>query len=326
MGSLRTLRFGLKRHFKTVSGFDIIDDEGFSEANEVYAAKCVQLKKDGLAKVQHKPPIDDADLKKLYESGVFNTDNPKTLLNKVFFEIMLNFCRRGRQNLRQLKKSHFAVLVDASGKKFVSKVVDELTKNHRENDEEEEGGMMYETEGPFCPVASFEKYLKHLNPQNEFLFQRPKKKTTPDSDVWYDNMVVGERHLGGMMKRISKEADLSKQYTNHSIRATAVTILDKSGFEARHIMSVSGHRCESSISSYSKTDDATKKRISETLTSATSSDVLPADRQIIEPANELSPLLTLSQEEHILAEFNLTSNTQVAKQYTFHNCSVVFNS
>ena len=266
MGSLRTIRFGLKRYLKTVTGFDIINDEGFNEANEVYSAKCVQLKKEGLAKVQHKPPIANADLKKLYESAVLN---PKTLLNKVFFEIMLCFCRRGRQNLCQLKKSHFAVMVDASGKKFVTKVVDELTKNHRENDEAEQGGMMYATEGPFCPVASFEKYLQHLNPQNEFLFQRPKKNTTADSDVWYDNMVVGERYLGDMMKNISKQAGLSQQYTNHSIRATAVTILDKSGFEARHIMSVSGHRSESSIRSYSKTDEATKKRISETLTSAT---------------------------------------------------------
>ena len=55
---------------------------------------------------------------------------------------MLCFCRRGRQNLRQLKKSHFRVFKDASGKKYVAKVVDELTKNHRENDKEEEAGMI----------------------------------------------------------------------------------------------------------------------------------------------------------------------------------------
>ena len=60
-------------------------------------------------------------------------------------------------------------------------------------------------------------------------------------------MVVGKRSLGEMMKQISKQARLSKDYTNHSIRATAVTILDKSGFEARHIMALSGHRSESSI-------------------------------------------------------------------------------
>ena len=178
-----------------MTGFDITNDEGFNEANEVFLAKCVQLKKKGLEKMQRKPLIANADLKKLYESAVFNTNNPKTLLNKVFFEIMLCFCRRGHQNLRQLKKSHFVVLVDASGKKFGTKVVDELTKNHRENDKPEQGGMMYATKGPFCPVASFGKYLKHLNPQNEFLFQRPKKNTMADSGVWYDIMVVGKRYL-----------------------------------------------------------------------------------------------------------------------------------
>ena len=163
MGSLKTLRFGLNRHFKAVRGVDIMNEEEFSEANKVFAAKCVQLKKDGHVKVHHKPPIADADLKKLYESGVFSTDFPKTLLNKVFFEIMLCFCRRGRQNLRRLRKSDFVVKTDSTGTKFVSKVVDELTKNHREDDEAEEGGIVCAVEGPFCPVASFEKYLHQLN-------------------------------------------------------------------------------------------------------------------------------------------------------------------
>ena len=243
------------RYFKSTRGIEIINDVEFNEANKVFTAQCIQLKKDGQAKVQHKPPILDDDLKKLYESGIFNSDHPKTLLNKVFFEIMLYFCRRGRQNLRQLKKADFEVHTDATGAKFVSNVRDELTKNHREDDKAEEGGVMYATEGVWCPVSSLEKYLQHLN---------PKKRV-----VWYDNMVVGERSLGDMMKRISlKEANLSRIYTNHSIRATAVTILDKSGFEARHIMTVSGHRNESSTRAYSKTDQTAKRRMSETLTAA----------------------------------------------------------
>ena len=57
MGSLRTIRFGLERYLKTVTCFDITNDEGFNEVNEVFAAKCVQLKKEGLAKVQHTPSI-----------------------------------------------------------------------------------------------------------------------------------------------------------------------------------------------------------------------------------------------------------------------------
>ena len=210
----------------------------------------------------------------------------------------------------------------------MSKVVDELTKNHKEDDEAEEGGSMYATGGSFCPVAYFEKYLQHLNPQNEFLFQRPKEKLTPDSDMWYDNMVVGERSLGEMMKQISKQAGLSKDYTNHSIRATAVTILrDKSGFEARHIMSLSGHRSDSSIRSYSKTDGSTKKRMSETLTAAAVSEVsaVSSESQLGERHVPVSPILTLWQEEHIMRDVLLSSHTQVKKQYTFHNCNVIFN-
>ena len=97
----------------------------------------------------------------------------------------------------------------------MSNIRDELlTKNHREDDEAEEGGVMYATEGVWYTVASFEKYLQHLNPKNEFPFQRPKKEVSSDAIVWYDNMVVGERSLGDMMKRISKEANLSRIYTN----------------------------------------------------------------------------------------------------------------
>lgn len=257
MSTLQSLRFGLCRYYKGKSGINIINDNDFALANKVYRAQCVQMKKDGLAKVEHKQAITDSDMKKLHESGVFSTETPKTLLNKVFFEVVLCFCRRGRQNMRQLKKSDFAVKTNDKGVKYVTKISDELTKNHREDNEPEEGGSMYETGGPFCPVASFEKYIGHLNPNNEFLFQRPKKEK-PDNELWYDNMVVGERTLGNKMKEISTEAKLSRTYTNHSIRATSITLLDKAGFEARHIMTVSGHRNESSIRSYSKTDEDRK--------------------------------------------------------------------
>ena len=90
-----------------------------------------------------------------------------------------------------------------------------------------------------------------------------------DPIVWYDNMVVGERSLGDRMEKISKKANLSRVlYKPESIRATAVTILDKSGFEARHIMTVSGHRNESSTRACSKIDQTAKRRMSETLTAA----------------------------------------------------------
>ena len=148
---------------------------------------------------------------------------------------MLYFCRRGRQNLRQLKKTDFSFSTDSTGARYVSKATDELTKNRREDNEGFDGGLMYEKPGLNCPVVSFELFLSHLNPLNEFICQRPKRNVSTSEDIWYDNVVVGEGALGEKMKNISREAKLSKCYTNHPIRATAVTILDKSGFEARHV-------------------------------------------------------------------------------------------
>ena len=140
-------------------------------------------------------------------------------------------------------------------------------------------------------------------------------------DVWYDNMVVGECSLGETMKQISKQAGLSKDYTNHPIRATAITILNQSGFEARHIMSLSGHRSESSIRSCSKTDKSTKKSMSETLTAA----AVSSESQLAERHVPVAPILILLQEEHIMRYVHLSSHSQVKKQYTFHNCNVIFN-
>ena len=89
--TLNSLRFGLGRHFKATLGFDIINDPAFAEANKVFGAKCVELKRQGLAKVEHMPPICEEDLKKLYESDVFNQNSPETLQNKVFSRLCCTF-------------------------------------------------------------------------------------------------------------------------------------------------------------------------------------------------------------------------------------------
>ncbi|CAH3169115.1 unnamed protein product, partial [Porites lobata] len=116
----------------------IIKDTEFNEAYGIYEAQCVELKKQGLAKTEHKPPIADEDIKKLYRCGVLNTENPSTLQNKTDFQIKVN----------------------SQGKRCVVKTTDELTKNHRAHDvQAEEGGMMIANDGPLCQVSSFEKYL-----------------------------------------------------------------------------------------------------------------------------------------------------------------------
>ena len=84
--------------------------------------------------------------------------------------------------MRQLKKADFAAITNDCGVKYVTKISDELTKDHREDNNPEESGSMYETGSPFSPVASFEKYIEHLNLNNRFLFLQPKKEI--NNEIW----------------------------------------------------------------------------------------------------------------------------------------------
>ena len=171
--------------------------------------------------------------------------------------------------------------------------------------------------------------LHRLNPENEYLFQRPKAREVCEDEVWYDNMVLGENTLGKKMKVISQQAQLSVIYTNYSIRATAVSIFDRIGFEARHIMSVSGHRSESSLTSYCKTGQNTKEKMADSLMSVIASSSTSGSNTVTRPVeNEVSSslLLTDSQEEFLLRDLTVqTANNNKAKQFNFYNCKVDFH-
>ena len=92
--------------------------------------------------------------------------------------------------------------------------------------------------------------MSKLNPDCNWLWQRPKKKVHNADPVWYDNSPVGRDPLNNTMKNLSVNAGLSMVYKNHSIRATVVKNLDNKGFEARHIMATTGHKSEISIKNY----------------------------------------------------------------------------
>ena len=57
---------------------------------------------------------------------------------------MLYFCRRGRKNLRQLKKTDFSFNTDSTGARYLCKASDELTKYRWEDNKGFNGGLMHE--------------------------------------------------------------------------------------------------------------------------------------------------------------------------------------
>ncbi|KAL9961077.1 hypothetical protein ACROYT_G029958 [Oculina patagonica] len=106
-------------------------------------------------------------------------------------------------------------------------------------------------------VAIFKNWLKlrypsgelksRINPGEEALFQRPKRKFCASDEIRFDRAPLGVNTVGNMMKEISTEAKLSQVYTNHYISATSVTLLDRAGIPVHRIMQVSAHRNDGSV-------------------------------------------------------------------------------
>ena len=252
--TLLSIRQSLNRYFRD-SGkkFDIIKDPTFTKANNCFKALLRKTRIDGKGFVKHHDAISVPDIRKMYNHEfLFNANTPMGLVNKVFFEIVLYFCRRGQENLTELSVDDFEIVCMDDGRKYVSKCTSELTKNHQGDSSESEGtgGKMFSTGTDLCPVASFEKYLSKRPQDYNRLFLHPKDAFSDGDSVWYRKEAMGRDYLGGMMKKYSKTANLSKTYTNHCIRATCITILNHCGFESRHITTVSGHRNQQSLASY----------------------------------------------------------------------------
>ena len=246
--SIHSIRYGLQQHFNKTHGIDIITDEQCKASNEMFGAVLVQLKQIGKGSVLHKQPLSNDDFLKLYASDVLNTSTPAGLQNKVFVDVMVQLCNRGRENLREMSRHDFVIATDSTGLRYV-RMKDKKTKNHRGDigDENSQQGRMYGTPGyPRCPVSSFEKYVSKLHQDCTAFWQKPDTCFTESSTKWYCNAPVGKNILYEKMKVLSKAAGLSTIYTNHCLRATCITALAQHGFEARHIMAVSGQKSESS--------------------------------------------------------------------------------
>lgn len=159
-----------------------------------------------------------------------------------------------------------------------------------------------------CPLRSFLKYTSKLNERCEFFFQRPKTNIT-DESTWYDAVPLGHNTLGSMMPAICDKAGIEKRYTNHSLRATAVHVLDVAEFAGRHIMSVTGHKSENSLKTYTgyTSDKALQKMsnvISESLRSEQQSTTNP-----VTPDND--DIATISDNDENIVDFMLLSDSQM---------------
>lgn len=288
VSSLKAIRAAVERFLKSAPNskpWSIISDPQFKEANDALDAFAKSIRRGGkVGGVVHKNPITKEQIEMLFERqqlGPADAKCPSQLLRTSWFYITLYFGKRGRENQRQMTKTMLALRRTPLGKRYYE-LQRQLpgavlaTKNHQGglNDEEDESdGKMFEVPGsPRCPVQTVENYISHLNPEMEFLFQRPRvvsSKFNPEADtVWFCNSPLGVSYLSTMMRTMSLKAEINPPLSNHCVRATSVTILSDANVEARHIKCITGHKSDTSIESYSaKPSFQQKEKMSSILSS-----------------------------------------------------------
>lgn len=266
--SLLAIRAAIERYLKSPpfnKPFSICDQQ-FNEANTTLNSYLKHLSSTGkIAGTVHKPALTSEVVNKLYEAGELGdseSTNPRVLLQTAWFYISLYLGKRGRENQSELKNTMLRLIATGEEEYFELNKMEPGTvltsKNHTgglEGTEDHSDGKIFPLQNSTrCPVKTIKAYLSHLNPGNEALFQRPRNVSTrfnPElNQTWYELRKLGHNTLENMLRNMTERAGISPYLTNHSLRATTVTVLSASNVENRKIKAVTGHKSDSSIESY----------------------------------------------------------------------------
>ena len=261
---------------------------------------------------------------------MLSTETPEALRNKVFFDVTFHFGRRGREGWKDVKKDSFVFKTDDEGAEYATIRYNEKTKKNNGLDKHrtEKDQRMYATGDSNCPVASLKLYLQKLDDKSDYFLQG----ISPKAGKWYNGRKMGINNVNDFMKKISNEAKLSHVYTNHSIRATAATVLANNGIELNDILAITGHKDTKSLLPYTeKVSDAKRRKMSSILhdhagtasTQNNSSTVVPDATSSVQITASHHEESTAAQTNVFQQEWNQATNGMF-NSATFHATTMTF--
>eukprot|EP00117_Sycon_ciliatum_P036145 scpid85977/ scgid27256/ len=171
-------------------------------------------------------------------------------------------------------------------------------------------------------LSAIKRYLSKLHPDENRLFQRALSgEMSAAANCWFMKMPLSHNILSGMMKRLSSDALLSMQYTNHCVRATSITNMKKCGVDDWRICSVSGHRNVQSLTAYDRPN------LTESCSMAEAIDLrLPVADKSNHAVQSSTPAVTVqSHSSAVQSSASAVSPYLNAASTTFKHSSIVFN-
>ncbi len=232
--------------------FKFLSDPEFVSVKNTLDNCMKELTKQG--KVRQKKaadPLTLQDQKKIWESEILGDKDLETLVNTVMFLLGTHLSLRAVQKHKNLKVDLVVIKYDPKLKLRFLEYKEVQSKNNQ-------GGLhsiyqqqkcvpVYENvqKPERCAVKLFEQYLSRrpqFDPKcSRDLYLRLLGKT-PKTNIWYSCQPMGVHSISKVVKRMTEQAGLTGNFSNHSCRATAPTLMYREGMDEQRICELTGHR------------------------------------------------------------------------------------
>lgn len=304
---------------------NIIGDPQFNQCNRMLKTMVSKFKTSGQAKtVQSFPIIESDDMTKI--RNYFDRSSPEILQEEIMFNLIYFLGFRGRETLPQLTKNSFALETSSTGKSFLCINTEILSKNakaslRQKEYEEMKKARMYEiSDNPNeCPIRAWNMYMEMIE-DSTFLFPKPSKmKSKRPKSCFTPNTKVGKCTIDNLMSNLSSKCNLSRRYTNHSIRVTLITILKEGGFSNTDISAITGHKNPMSVERYNrKRRDQDFESMAEVAHVGTSSKIVAVEKV----SKRARIVVAATENSSSTSSFQSDSAIKIYFNGSFHGCDI----
>ncbi len=278
--SIRSILSGLNRMLKDNGApFSIMNKEDplFRDLFLTLDSVTSGLHREGVGATKNSATAITYDHQRIFwEKKLLGYESPKSLQRAVFFGVGLNFVLRGVEEQHSLRLEQMKRVPDDQS--FYSKdtyyeYTEFISKNnmHRFKDINNTNKCVRAYADPDaedCLVRLLDFYIKKLPENPPGFYLRPLGNAPEDTKKpWYAKVRVGVNTLKGFLPEISEKAGIGVRYTNHSLRATAVTRMYENGVPEKIISEKSGHRSLKALRNYEHTSETQEKAAGESLRS-----------------------------------------------------------
>ncbi|XP_033725030.1 uncharacterized protein LOC117315013 isoform X3 [Pecten maximus] len=245
--TLINIRAALNRHLQDLNrDIDLVRDKEFKKANRTLDGILKERVKDGTSRpTQHKEIIPKTDLNKILTYLHGAEDCPFVLRHAIWYQLAVHFICNGLE-FHKLRADTVEFSHDDYGEyacihhKSCQGGPSKLDVNRK---------RMYATGDSLCPVKLLRLLMKKTVQSAPMLFNQYAKGAVAGDSIWYTNKPLSPRTFSNFMPDICKSAGVQK-FTAHCLRATAMTAMNDSSYNARHIILMSGHKSGATFRSY----------------------------------------------------------------------------